>query len=109
MPPSLVLHIPSLGLLSTLLGVHIFALESAASFVHTCLSGPAPSPTLHTLLGGRCYPHSAHPSALAYLPPTHCPHSLREGCSWCTKAGRHDAGKLYAMKVLPRQPWVQRT
>ncbi|OWK17324.1 RPS6KA4, partial [Cervus elaphus hippelaphus] len=71
---------------------------------------PAPSPTLHTLLGG----------GVTTPPPSHPPF-----CSWPTfrplaaptaygkvflvrKAGGHDAGKLYAMKVLRKAALVQR-
>lgn len=44
---------------------------------------------------------------MAYLPPTGRPHSLRK-VLLKRKAGGHDAGKLYAMKVLRKAALVQR-
>uniref|UniRef100_A0A8C4MMX3 non-specific serine/threonine protein kinase n=1 Tax=Equus asinus asinus TaxID=83772 RepID=A0A8C4MMX3_EQUAS len=110
MPPQSTLHIPSLVCSSTLQGRAPPLLRGLCQLLAPLPLTPAPSPDLHTLLG--CQHSHPHQSA----PPSCSRPALRSLTAptaygkvfLVRKAGGHDAGKLYAMKVLRKAALVQR-
>lgn len=104
------LHTPSLVLLSILLVLRApFLRKLCQLFAHLPLT-PAPFSNLHSLPGWRhAHTHQSAPPSCS--PPPLCPllASTAYGKVFLVrKAGGHDSGKLYAMKVLRKAALVQR-